>query len=84
MNEKLTSDSMSMAAGERETGRLVKNGTERMKIITHKHVTHEPGTNINRVDMDSDNALVMSCMWLKKPRYFIMMSRSWTSCSVDV
>lgn len=25
-----------------------------MKIITHKHITNEPGTNVNRVDMDSD------------------------------
>lgn len=41
-----------------------------MKIITHKHITHEPGTNINRVDMDSDKALVMSCMWLKKKALF--------------
>lgn len=37
-----------------------------MKIITRKHIAHEPGTNINRVDMDSDKALFMNCMWLKK------------------
>lgn len=61
MNRELTLDSMSMAAGERETERLVKNGMLGMNIIIHQPLK----TLISKADMNLDKALVVSCMWLE-------------------
>ncbi len=62
--DELTSDSMSMAAGERETERqrLVENGKLSMEIIIHSQAL----TPISKADMNLDKAQVRSCMWLEE------------------